>query len=174
MKKAFTLIELLVVVLIIGILAAVALPQYQKAVEKARLAVYMPLVRAVHDAEEVYFLANGEYTADISALDVQFSTAGCTITRDLATDKQYMCANGYFGVADGPSNAQYLSPGKQIAYVHFFANADPDEMVSYTRGDIWCWAKTTKYLDVCKSLGPGTLYSNSSIGGWTYRWKLDN
>ena len=174
MNKAFTLIELLVVVLIIGILSAIALPQYRKAVERARLATYMPLVRAIHDAEEVYFLANGEYTTDISALDVQFPLAGCSVVRDWPTDKQYMCDNGYFGVADGPANAQYLSPGKQIGYIHFFAAADPDGNVQYGPNEIWCWAKTTQFLDVCKSLGPGTLYTSSAIGGWTYRWKLDN
>ena len=70
MKKAFTLIELLVVVLIIGILAAVALPQYQTAVVKSRMATFLPLVRNILDAEEVYYLANGFYTGSVSFLGV--------------------------------------------------------------------------------------------------------
>lgn len=47
----FTLIELLVVVLIIGILAGVALPQYEVAVKKSRLAAVIPLVKTLSDAE---------------------------------------------------------------------------------------------------------------------------
>ena len=69
-KQGFTLIELLVVVLIIGILAAVAVPQYQKAVLKSRIAVIQPVLASLRAAEEVYYLANGEYTDDYAALDV--------------------------------------------------------------------------------------------------------
>ncbi len=71
-KKGFTLIELLVVVLIIGILSAIALPQYEKTVEKSRAAEGLVLVRAIADAEDRYLMANGEYTIDVRDLDLSF------------------------------------------------------------------------------------------------------
>ena len=69
--KAFTLIELLVVVLIIGILAAVALPQYEKAVEKSRATEALVWSKHLAQAEELYYLANGSYTEDKEALGVK-------------------------------------------------------------------------------------------------------
>ena len=73
-KKGFTLLELLVVVLIIGILAGIALPQYRKAVYKARATEAMILLKALSDAQETFYLANGEYTNDIGELDIQIPT----------------------------------------------------------------------------------------------------
>ena len=66
----FTLIELLVVVLIIGILAAMAMPQYFKAVERSRMAEAITLMDSVVKSQRRKFLQTNHYAEDFRGLDV--------------------------------------------------------------------------------------------------------
>ncbi|MGN0015904.1 MAG: type IV pilin protein [Candidatus Avelusimicrobium sp.] len=154
--KGFTLIELLVVVLIIGILSSVALPQYQKAVKKTRLMRLAPLIKAMADAEEAYYLANGQYTPFSSELDISWpdgSLAGS------ATD------DGYLRFSDGTvvdllSGTSYLTGSANahvkgrtkegVSYIHYLDHSSHPG-VRLCTGD----------EGLCKSFG-GEAFN----GGW--------
>ena len=99
--KGFTLIELLVGVLIIGILAAIALPQYRKAKVKAEATQLILSVKALAEAQQRFYLTNNRYADNFSDLDIDFSgypghdcPQNFSRSDCLSNDKSYLFISG--------------------------------------------------------------------------------
>ena len=74
-RKGFTLIELLIVVVIIGILAAIAIPKFAATKDKAKLASVKTDVRNMMTAQEAYFSDYATYAADFSSLQAKTNSS---------------------------------------------------------------------------------------------------
>lgn len=153
-RKGFTLIELLVVVLIIGILSAVALPQYEIAVMKSKMNSLLPVMRAIKDANEVYYMANGVYVDDLNQLDVSIDgldTANKVAGRlDFSNNTwidQYAgsdCPTGNCMVFGGVG---IFSQSNTKCYISIYYDH------SVRPGEVVCGGGHPKCARVCKSLG---------------------
>ena len=147
-NKGFTLIELLVVVLIIGILAAMAMPQYFKAVERSRMTEADTLLGSIAQAQRRKFLQRNSFTTNYKGLDVspKDSSGSVYYTKGSPTDGTN--GNG-FGVSlsgtafdEGIARATRHADGATLQYQY--------RLERYYQGDnVTCVGTNTAGQELC-------------------------
>ncbi|WP_454764641.1 type IV pilin protein [Cupriavidus campinensis] len=87
--RGFTLIELMITVMVLGILSAIAIPQYQQYVAKARRTEAKAALARVQGAQERYFTVNNKYETSPAALGLLACGATTTGSADTCNSSSY-------------------------------------------------------------------------------------
>ena len=158
-RRGFTLIELLVVVLLIGILAAIALPQYSKAVDKARIAELIALSKHIRDMQEVYYLEKGDYAEYCEELGVEISDGF-----ELDAEKQLVNSNkkiilSCFDSSDPRARGIWKIDSSHLfsverGFIHSAKDAHRARSWVYAKGDYF----TKIRASYCPTVTTGTCY----------------
>ena len=176
--KGFTLLEMLVVVLIIGILAGIALPQYQMAVTKAKVASILPIMRRWKDALYEYKLQHGSYmTEDGDYPDG--ATLGVSWPSDWNDGEcgdNIGCIGDYWNCITNDEETGYVycihKTNDNERFLIAMYQAD-DEIYESLQGLMTCEAKGTESNKVCKALGGNLLEGEDGLSGAMTVYKLN-
>ncbi len=162
--RAFTLIELLVVVLIIGILTAIAVPQYQKLLYRSRSKEALSALEAAVKAQQLYYLEHGTYSTTFDDLDITFwepTTGGSARFRTAAWP------------TDGIQNDRwhmYIN-GKNLVVVQrtgMYPSSGFAALLDKTPVEIRCIVYVTGKQTYCTDVMKATFQENVTIGWDTY------
>jgi len=138
-KKAFTILELVIITLIIGVLATLAMQSYRHFIWRARLAEVYQTVDVIARAEEMYYLANGQYTTNpVSDCYVGNGTepGSTAVQRQLGIEfpSNYIFTYLVYPSTTSPDSKTILF--KQLGYDWcYWYNYTTKEWVSYGGGD---------------------------------------
>jgi len=170
-EQAFTLIELLVVVLIIGILAAVAVPQYEKAIAKSRFMQLLTYANAIVTSQEAYHLANGSYATSFDQFDVlpdgQLSggnktlTIGKTVCFFNGDEPQIECFWRIGTTNNNIDDAQLANSQLPTLSVRYGALTEDGQLARY------CVSRNKRQEKICQALGGIFSHKPSSVAYYT-------
>ncbi len=149
----FTLIELLVVVLIIGILAAIALPQYQKAVERARMMEAVTALDAIVKAQNILYMQTGRFASSLANLnrdgDIVIPSPSAAMWGELVMgNTTHTELNGRSHT--GGRFARYTRQSGRYQGGWLMASAFPDGFVSHHCANP---TGTTEFCDMARRVG---------------------
>lgn len=172
MKKGFTLVELLAVVLIVAILMGAGIPQYRKAVEKARVTEAEALMRTIYDSSERLAgefgyrsyqelvankgLANYSF-ARFDMFDADRLPQSCTLKTNNASDLS--CSRFAYRALVNGTNGRYYVAAKLLTGQH------QDTYVLFDREtqELYCQPKVVGQTAFCDVLGLDSINAGVSF-----------
>ena len=164
LKKGFTLIEMLVVVLIIGILAAIALPQYENAVEKSKASEALIILKSLQQQQALCYLEKGEGNCECESgcgEDDNLFTYANILSGDSDPDCDIVCGPATKDFSYEIDSAYFYAERKPV-YTKYTIETTASEMYPYQNMFVCFNASDENY---CKMIG-FTEQRQDCVGCW--------